>query len=166
MLFVKKYVSSVTIAFVTFKMKMSPDFDLELFLPFRLNRAAERVSLKFAAQYRREFTMTRPEWRVIAVLGSFGRTTATHVCEVSTMHKTKVSRALQALEARKWIERQTDPEDRRSEHLVLTPEGARSYARLVAMASDYEAELLKILGKADHAHLLQGLDAVEREFRR
>jgi DNA-binding MarR family transcriptional regulator len=147
-------------------MKMASDFALELFLPFRLNRAAELVSLKFAAQYRREFSMTRPEWRVIAVLGSFGQTTAKHVCEVSTMHKTKVSRAVHALETRKWVHRQTDPEDRRSEHLALTPEGARNYQRLVAMARDYEAELAKVLGGKAHAHLVEGLSAVETEFGR
>ena len=74
-------VTNVTVNFVTIKeaMKepMNPenviaDFDLEQFLPFRLNRAAEFVALRFAAAYKAEYGLTRPEWRTLAALGAAG----------------------------------------------------------------------------------------------
>ena len=43
-------------------------FDLETFLPYRLNRAAELVSLRFASQYKARYRMTRPEWRTLGLI--------------------------------------------------------------------------------------------------
>ncbi len=141
-----------------------PSFDLEAFLPYRLNRAAEAVSLRFARHYKALHGMTRPEWRVLAALGHYGRLTASAVGVNSTMHKTKVSRAVYALEQRRWLKRETDPDDRRSEFLELTPEGRRRFAELSGIAKAYQAELLRLLGDKGLAALEGGLSAVEAAF--
>ncbi len=123
-------VTNVTVDFVTIKEAMDAgDFDLEQFLPFRLNRAAEFIALRFAAAYKAEYGLTRPEWRTLAALGSSGRMTATEVGVHSTMHKTKVSRAVFALEERRWLKRTQDEDDRRVEHLELTAAGQQSLSR-------------------------------------
>lgn len=140
---------------------MDEDFDLNAFLPYRLNRAAEFVSLRFAEQYKRRYGMTRPEWRTLAALGSLGRLTATEIVASSTMHKTKVSRAVSALEKRRWLKRIEDRKDRRVEHLELTVLGERCYRELVAMARAYEGELARLLGRQGVGRLEDGLRAVE-----
>lgn len=137
------------------------DFDLEQFLPFRLNRAAEFIALRFAATYKAEYGLTRPEWRTLAALGSCGRMTATEVGVHSTMHKTKVSRAVFALEERRWLKRTQDEDDRRVEHLELTAAGAKTYQDLTRLARDYSTELEKLLGKDGLLSLSCGLAAVE-----
>lgn len=136
------------------------DFDLEAFLPYRLNRAAECVSLRFAAEYRGRYDMTRPEWRTLAALGAEGRMTATEIGAHSAMHKTKVSRAVRALEERRWLRRQVDEADRRIEHLELTAAGRRIHAEMVVLARRYEEELAALLGDGIRA-LEAGLSAVE-----
>lgn len=118
---------------------------LEEFLPFRLNRLSESVSLKFAQTYKREFGMTRPEWRTLATLGQHGRLTSTQICGFSTMHKTKVSRAVQSLAKRGWLTRERDLADRRVEYLQLTQRGVRSYGKLVQMAREFELEFIRSL---------------------
>ena len=90
---------------------------MENFLPYRLNRIAEAVSREFSKLYRDRHDLTRPEWRTLATLGQFGTMTATAIGEHSTMHKTKVSRAVSELEKRKWLTRAPDEADRRTEHL-------------------------------------------------
>ena len=110
------------------------DFKLETFLPYRLNQAAEQVSQRFAAQYRARYRMTRPEWRALAALGTYGRMTATEIGANSSMHKTKVSRAVRALEEKRWLKRSEDAEDRRIEHLELTAAGKRIYGEMIALA--------------------------------
>lgn len=137
------------------------DFDLGAFLPYRLNRAAEMVSQRFAAQYKARYDMTRPEWRALAALGSYGRMTATEIGANSTMHKTKVSRAVKALEDRRWLKRTLDEDDRRVEHLELTAQGARIYRDMVEMARVYERELVAMLGAGGLKQLEAGLGAVE-----
>lgn len=142
------------------------DFRLETFLPYRLNQAAERVSQRFAAQYRARYHMTRPEWRTLAALGSYGRMTATGIGANSSMHKTKVSRAVKALEEKRWLKRSEDAADRRVEHLELTPAGTRIYREMVALARDYEQELARLLGAGSLEQLETGLTAIEGKLQR
>ena len=134
---------------------------LEAFLPYKLSRAAELVSLGFARIYRDHAGLTRPEWRTLATLGQYGSLTATAIGAHSSMHKTKVSRAVQSLEERNWLKRTTDENDRRVEHLALTREGARNYRTLAGLAHAFESGLKETLGDADFAALNRGLSAVE-----
>ena len=140
------------------------DFTLETFLPYRLNQAAERVSQRFAAQYRARYRMTRPEWRALAALGTYGRMTATEIGANSSMHKTKVSRAVRALEEKRWLKRSEDMSDRRIEHLELTPAGKRIYGEMIALARDYEAQLSALLGAGSLKQLEAGLAAIEAKL--
>lgn len=137
-------------------------FSLELFLPYRLNRAAEFVGLRFAAHYKERYGMTRPEWRSLAALGSCGRMTAKAIAAHSAMHKTKVSRAVFSLEQRRWVKRMRDEADRRQEHLELTSAGQQAYRELIALARDYQSELEALMGQPGVQSLAAGLDAVER----
>jgi DNA-binding MarR family transcriptional regulator len=77
------------------------------------------------------------------------------------MHKTKVSRAIRALEQRNWITREADKHDRRIEHIKLTREGHRHYRDLAQLARDYEARLIESLGLSGAEDLQAGLQAIE-----
>jgi DNA-binding MarR family transcriptional regulator len=135
---------------------------LEAFLPYRLNRLADAVSRDFSKLYRERYGLTRPEWRTLATLGQYGTMTATEIGAHSAMHKTKVSRAVAALEARRCLERKTDREDRRIERLSLTPAGRKVYAEMVPAAKAFEAELLDRMNPREREALLAGLAVLER----
>lgn len=117
------------------------DFDLELFLPYLLNQAAEAASQAFQRVYKDRYGMLRTEWRVLAHLGQYGPMTAKAICDRSHLHKTKVSRAVAALAARRYLERATQDSDRRAETLRLTPAGQAVYADLGQVALACEARL-------------------------
>lgn len=134
---------------------------LEEFLPYRLMRLADMVSRELAKTYRDRHGLTRPEWRVFATLGEYGAMTATAIGQHSAMHKTKVSRAVAALEERRWLSRTVDPADRRAEWLQLTPAGTRVYAEMVPLAKAFEAQLLEKLTVNEREALLRGLRAGE-----
>lgn len=134
---------------------------LERFLPYRLNRAAEVVSQRFAAIYRSRYGLTRPEWRTLATVGQMEPTTATAIGRHSAMHKTKVSRAVFALEGRGWLKREADAADRRVERLTLTREGRRRYEELVALALAFERDLDNLVGPEGRDSLERGLAALE-----
>ncbi|MEM5472205.1 MarR family transcriptional regulator [Hoeflea sp. AS60] len=137
---------------------------LEGFLPYRLARASEIISRQFATLYRERHGMTRPEWRTLATIGQFNRITATEIGAHSSMHKTKVSRAIRALEERKWITRQVDETDRRIEHIELTRDGSANYRDLVTLARSYEAKLMEMLGQTGAEQLMAGISAIEKRF--
>ncbi len=120
---------------------MTPDFDLTRFLPYLLNQAAEEASLAFQDIYKTRYGLLRTEWRVLFHLGQIGDMTANEICRRSRMHKTKISRAVQKLETRRLLSRQTDAGDRRREVLSLTPEGRVIYQKLRGEAEVFEQRL-------------------------
>lgn len=142
----------------------TPPLVLEDFIPYRLNKAAEAVSQRFASIYRDRYGLTRPEWRTLATLGQFGILTATAIGAHSSMHKTKVSRAVFALEKRRWLSRKRDDIDRRIENLELTTAGRKAYTELAKIAHQFETELLSHLGKRGENELKTGLAALEAYF--
>lgn len=135
---------------------------LQEFIPYRLNRAAEDISQRFAKHYKQRYGIGRPEWRTLATLGQFMRMTATDIATHSAMHKTKVSRAVWSLEEKRWLKRFTDDNDRRVEHLELTPEGRAVYVQLVDIARAFEAELSRQMGAEARNALVTALKAIER----
>jgi DNA-binding MarR family transcriptional regulator len=134
-----------------------PDFDLESFLPYLLNQAAEATSRAFAQVYRAEYGMTRTQWRVLANLGRFGAMTAAEICRLSHVEKTKVSRAVAILEGRGLLLRGRHGEDRRAETLSLTPEGRDVFGQLGALALGYDRRLRERLGQGRAEALAQVL---------
>lgn len=133
------------------------DFELEAFLPYALNRAAESASRGFQAIYKARYGMLRTEWRVLAHLGRFGEMTARDVCTRADLHKTKVSRAVKALEERRFLTRRTDESDRRHEILALTASGKAAYRDLTAEAIVFDAALARVLPSEDLVVLRRSL---------
>jgi DNA-binding MarR family transcriptional regulator len=119
-----------------------PDaFDLQTFLPYLLNRAAETTGRAFQVHYKNRYGMLRTEWRVLFHLGRYGALTATDIGAMAGIHKTKVSRAVAALAAKRYLARQTMPDDRRQEELRLTAAGKAVFDDLCKAAAAFDATL-------------------------
>ena len=123
-----------------------PLFDLQEFLPYLLNQAAEAASRGFQDIYRNSYDMSRTQWRVMANLGKFGAMTARDICTISHIEKTKVSRAVSALQQQGFLARSPSEKDGRAEILSLTEKGLAASADLGARAVDYDRALRKQLG--------------------
>ena len=95
-------------------------FELDGFLPYRLSRLTNTVSEGIARRYRQRYDIGVPEWRVIAVLGSFPGLAASEVAERTAMDKVTVSRAVHRLRDSGLLERRPDADDRRRQRLQLT----------------------------------------------
>ncbi len=126
----------------------SADFDLQTFLPYLLNQAAEATSQSFQATYRTAYGMNRTEWRVVANLGKFGTLSASDICRIAHVEKTKVSRAVLALEQRGWLRREALENDRRRENLTLSTAGQAIFADVGQKAIAFDRRLRARLGVA------------------
>ena len=132
-------------------MSEKDDFALEEFLPYLLNQAAEAASLEFQSVYKTRYGMLRQEWRVLFHLGMYGRMTATEIGSRARIHKTKISRAVAKLAARRFLTRVKDGEDRRVEWLELTPAGQAAYRELRGVAMEYDAQLTRAFSPEEMA---------------
>jgi DNA-binding MarR family transcriptional regulator len=138
----------------------SDPFDLTAFLPYLLNQAAEATSRSFQQVYRARHGLTRTQWRVMAHLGRFGAMTARDICRLSHVEKTKVSRAVAALQVRGWLRRDPAPHDGRAEMLSLTETGQAVFADLGLAAQDHDTQLRQTLGATQVATLETALRAL------
>ncbi|HWK51771.1 MAG TPA: MarR family winged helix-turn-helix transcriptional regulator, partial [Steroidobacter sp.] len=126
---------------------------LDRFIPYRLSVLTNTVSMVIASAYEREFGLTIPQWRVMAVLARYPDLSAIEVAERTAMDKVAVSRALQGLLDAKRVLRAFDKVDRRRSILRLSAAGQAVYTRVAPMALRYEAELLSALSPTDQRTL-------------
>jgi DNA-binding MarR family transcriptional regulator len=135
------------------------------FVPFRLNRLADAVSVNLSDIYRDRFGLEIPEWRVLVTVGQRRACTAQHVVASTRMHKTRVSRAVASLEGRDLLVRGSSAADGREFSLQLTRAGRRMYAALVPLALQRERELLACLSDGERRAFLGAMAKLEASLR-
>ena len=131
---------------------------LEHFVPYRLSVLTNIVSMSIAEAYEREFGLSIPQWRVIAVLARYPDLSAIEVAERTAMDKVAVSRAVQGLLAALRLVRAYDSGDRRRTRLRLSSAGQSVYTRVAPLALSYEKQLLAALSPTDRRSLDRLLD--------
>ena len=138
-------------------MEENLDFELKDFMPYLLNQAADATSRRFETYYKSKYGMLRTEWRVIFHLGSYGKMTARDICERARIHKTKVSRAVHSLEAKKYLSRKQLEDDRRHESLELTKAGAKVFDDLLAEARRFDGDMMSAFSATERVQMRQFL---------
>lgn len=131
--------------------------ELQQFLPYRLAVLAEAVSRSMAAVYRERFELSRDEWRLLAALSGSGRIQAAEAAQITTLDKMQASRALRSLEARRLVNRETDPSDRRHVIVHLLPAGRALLRQVAPMVLAREAFLLEALDEQERTVLDRAL---------
>ena len=139
------------------------NFDLENFLPYLLNRAAEQSSIEFQKTYKMQYGMLRTEWRVLFHLGRYGNMTAREICTRGGLHKTKVSRAVTALEKKRYLSRKKTENDKRFDILFLTPNGMATYASLEKKAEEFHHEFSNVLSGKETTFLIKTLKKLTQQ---
>ena len=106
-------------------------------------------ALEFARAYDKEFGLSIPEWRVIAILGRFPGLSAVEVAEQTFLDKVAVSRAVTKLLKSGRIDREFADADRRRSILNLSEKGREVHDRVAKLALEFEKNLLDGLDDAD-----------------
>ena len=94
--------------------------------------------------------VTRPQWRVLALLKRFDGSTQVTVADMLDVEPITLGRMVDRLQDAGLVERRADPADRRSWRLHLTPEG------------EQKIEALRPTALALFDDALAGLDGVQR----
>ena len=121
---------------------MDDELRLEDFLPYRLAVLSNTVSTTVARAYDKRFSVSIPEWRVIAVLGRFPGLSAVEVAEGTLMDKVAVSRAVTKLIKNGRIDREFADSDKRRSILNLSEDGKKLHDEIAQLALQFERDLL------------------------
>jgi DNA-binding MarR family transcriptional regulator len=119
------------------------------FVPYRLAVLADLVSRALAQIYADRFDLTRHEWRVLAALAVHPSMLARDVAAYSALDKMSVSRAVATMEAKAYIVREDDPDDRRNKILRITRSGRALHEKIVPLVRAREDYMLGALTNAD-----------------
>ncbi|HEX2492514.1 MAG TPA: MarR family transcriptional regulator [Steroidobacter sp.] len=139
---------------------------LDRFIPYRLSVLTNTVSMSIARAYEREFGLSIPEWRVMAVLARYPDLSAIEVAERTAMDKVAVSRAVSTLLSHGRLTRSYDETDKRRSILRLSQSGLAVYKKVAPLALRYERKLLNALSAADRRALDQLVSALMERARR
>ena len=140
-------------------------FDLNNFIPYRLNQAAQQTSEALARKYRNQYGLTVPEWRVLAHLGKYDKLSVRDLEKAIGLDRVAASRAGTSLCSKGWVQKIANEQDRRLVEFSLTDLGREHYEKVVVLATSTEELLLKALSKSDQKKLLELLCKVEETAR-
>jgi DNA-binding MarR family transcriptional regulator len=135
---------------------------LDSFLPYRLSVLSNLVSAAIAAHYAARFSLSIPEWRVMAVLAAQPGLSAAEVAARTAMDKVAVSRAVASLLRSRRLERRVAAGDRRRSVLQLSRAGLAVYEQVVPVALQYEQSLLQSLSATERRQIDHLLTQLQR----
>lgn len=139
----------------------------ETFLPYQLFVLVKGITRKTAPLISDRFNLPMREWRVLLVTAAHPDITANEVANRLNSDKMIVSRAVSGLLRKGYLNRSTDPNDRRRNLLRLTRRGTDKYQDILVLARQFDHDLRATLSKKECATLeriLQKLAQQIREF--
>ena len=122
--------------------------ELGEYVPYLLNRAGAKIAAAFT-EVVRDYGLTLPMWRVMAVLRDDGPSRMRHISERTTIEVSTLSRAVDGLEKRSLVARRRETSDARSVRVALTQTGMDVTDRIIPIAKRYESTALSDLSDAD-----------------
>ncbi|WP_439098882.1 MarR family winged helix-turn-helix transcriptional regulator [Bowmanella dokdonensis] len=135
-------VSSVTFHNKDTPLDRSPPLKLQRFLPYRLSTLANKISQSLAEQYSKQFDLSIPEWRILAILGEEESLSAVEIVQRTAMDKVAVSRAVKKMLDKGRLIKAQDDKDNRRFALALSEAGRNLYSEVVPIAIAYEEKLI------------------------
>ncbi len=127
-------------------------------MPYRLSVTSNAVSDLIAGEYRAQFGLKIPEWRIMAVLGDAGALTQRQLVAATLMDKVAVNRACKVLEMRDLVARIPNASDGRSHHLELTAQGRTMHGQIMPLAVDMYEKVFACLSERETDKLRSILD--------
>lgn len=122
------------------------DLFVDDYLPALLAQASLLISSEFHAVVRQR-GLSIAEWRVLASLAD-GRTLSTgRLAQIVLGKQPTVTRQLDRMAHKGYVERVDDDGDRRITLVRITPKGQRAVARLIPLAREHESRVLEPLGR-------------------
>ena len=108
--------------------------------------------------------LTRAQWRVLAHLSRNEGVKQAGLAEILEIKPITLARLLDRLDAHGWVERRSDPMDKRARRLFLTRKGRAIIRELRVVALSVRAEALSGLTDAEQDLLIDQLRVVKENL--
>ncbi len=123
---------------------MIPDFQLQNSFAFWIHRLNNLLQEQFNLLLK-DYEVTWPQWMLLNVLSGTEACTPAAIAEQLGVDRSGVTRLLDRLEAKGYVEREHDKLDRRSVKLHLTSKGKQLMSTINSLAYQHQEVFLKEL---------------------
>ncbi|RMD90002.1 MAG: MarR family transcriptional regulator [Alphaproteobacteria bacterium] len=103
-------------------------------LPYQLIHVSSLLSLGVSRLFQARFGLGIREWRVLAILGYYGPSSAAELVGQAAFDKATVSRAIKRLERQGYVRRGPHPKDARRRLIYLTEKGVALHDRVAPIS--------------------------------
>ena len=134
-------------------------------LGFLISDASRLLRRSFDERARSK-RVTRPQWRVLALLRRFNGSTQVSLAEMLDVEPITMGRMIDRLQDAGLIERRADPADRRAWRVHLTLEGEYKIEELIPFAKDLFEEALTGLSLKQQTELEAMLNIIRANLTR
>jgi DNA-binding MarR family transcriptional regulator len=132
-------------------------------LLYRMNRAIQVAGSMVIRLCEGRFGITRREWRVLGALVQEPGLLSSQLAERAQLDRSRTSRAITSLVAKKLVRRATGASDRRQARMALTEAGQALYGELFPLVCEINQNLLAVLSAADVERLDAALTALQQQ---
>lgn len=122
--------------------QIAPGVQLDDFLPYLLNRIANRLNMALAEDLK-ALGMSVPDYRILAVLTAGNPRTVKELAVYTVTGQSTLSKSLDRMEAADLIERRADPGDGRIVNVHITVKGEQSFKRIMPVALSHYRRALR-----------------------
>lgn len=140
---------------------MSPDD--EHYIGYSLTDVARLLRTVFERRVR-SLGLTRAQWVVIARVHRHPGLSQTEIADLLEIEKATAGRLIDRMEAKDWLERRADPNDRRINRLHLTQEAERLHALIWPIAESTVDSALRDLSTSERRTLTKLMRRVKQQL--
>ena len=133
-------------------------------LPYRILLLAKLIDRITTPHVRRTAGLSLAEWRAMAQIFELQPCSAAEIASRALIDRAEVSRSLNSLESRGFVQREANPKNRKSSLVSLTEEGMRINHAIRGERGKFYNEWLADLSEQDRTEIDEGLCAIARRI--
>ncbi|HUB96912.1 MAG TPA: MarR family transcriptional regulator [Stellaceae bacterium] len=138
---------------------MTVAYDFERSFGYVLYEAARLMTRRFEQRARR-LSLTRAQCHVLVILARHEGVNQARLAEFLDLEPISLARVLDRMEQAGWVERRSDPADRRARLLYMTEKAKPVFDSILEVGAEVRADALAGLGHDDRERLLELLQQV------
>ncbi|HEY6513380.1 MAG TPA: MarR family winged helix-turn-helix transcriptional regulator [Burkholderiaceae bacterium] len=132
-------------------------------LGFHITLANITTVALFERHVGQPFNLRKAEFSLLMLLLANGATPAKRLARTLRLSAPNLTMLIDRMQAKHWLRRERNPADRRSQLIVLSPDGLALAKRAQAAAKSMESGLLRRLTRAERAMLIELLTKLAGE---
>ena len=127
---------------------------------YRLLLVSKMIDRETASSLQREFSLSLPEWRVLAFVCGLGSASASEIGQAAEIDRAEISRAVAKLEGKGLIERNGDNQNRKRLIISATDSGMKLFTSVRTRRREYSRQVLKGLSEQECDMLSNALERI------